>query len=170
MEKFMERGRKKKDKTKDTQLHIAVARKDKEEATRILEECGTTINSVVEMLLKYIINHKGIPFAVELPKDMEIANDLTQETTTVSGMLEKDKAVDIHLDEEISEEDIESMKPLEYDSSDDEEGLYDFDNLFEDEEETSEDMETLEKETEDNDYIGDDDEEIALLKSFLSTV
>lgn len=166
----MERGRKKKDKTKDTQLHIAVARKDKEEATRILEECGTTINSVVEMLLKYIINHKGIPFAVELPKDMEIANDLTQETTTVSGMLEKDKAVDIHLDEEISEEDIESMKPLEYDSSDDEEGLYDFDNLFEDEEETSEDMETLEKETEDNDYIGDDDEEIALLKSFLSTV
>lgn len=166
----MERGRKKKDKTKDTQLHIAVARKDKEEATRILEECGTTINSVVEMLLKYIINHKGIPFAVELPKDMEIANDLTQETTTVSGMLEKDKAVDIHLDEEISEEDIESMKPLEYDSSDNEEGLYDFDNLFEDEEETSEDMETLEKETEDNDYIGDDDEEIALLKSFLSTV
>ena len=166
----MERGRKKKDKTKDTQLHIAVARKDKEEATRILEECGTTINSVVEMLLKYIINHKGIPFAVELPKDIEISNDLTQETATVSGMLENDKAVDIHLDEEISEEDIESMKPLEYDSSDDEEGLYDFDNLFEDEEETSEDMETLEKETEDNDYIGDDDEEIALLKSFLSTV
>ena len=62
---------KRKDKIKDAQLHISVNKEEKEEAQRILEECGTTINSVVQMLLKYIINYKGLPFPVTLPSDLD---------------------------------------------------------------------------------------------------
>ena len=170
----MERGRKKKDKTKDTQLHIAIARKDKEEATRILEECGTTINSVVEMLLKYIINHKGIPFAVELPKDMvvfediEISDDKISET---SIKLQDYKPHNSHLDEEISVEEIEKIERMEYSISDKDESAYNFDNLFNSKTEDITEKVGNEENNDnfDNEFIGNE-EEIQILKSFLSTV
>lgn len=46
---------------------------DKEAAAAILDELGTNISAVVNMLLKQIIKTNGIPFEVRLPKDKRIS-------------------------------------------------------------------------------------------------
>lgn len=47
---------------------------DKEAAAAILDELGTNISAVVNMLLKQIIKTKGIPFEVRLPNDKRISS------------------------------------------------------------------------------------------------
>lgn len=50
-----------------TFLQVRTEVKDKEEASLILEELGTNLSSVVNMLLKQIILTKSIPFEIRIP-------------------------------------------------------------------------------------------------------
>lgn len=47
-------------------LQVRVNNEDKEKAQSILEELGTNMSSVVNMLIKQIIRTKSIPFEVKL--------------------------------------------------------------------------------------------------------
>ena len=51
-----------------TFLQVRTNPSDKEQASAILEELGTNLSAVVNMLLKQIILTKGIPFEVKLPQ------------------------------------------------------------------------------------------------------
>lgn len=48
-------------------LQVRTDTKDKEQASIILEELGTNLSSVVNMLLKQIILTKSIPFEIKIP-------------------------------------------------------------------------------------------------------
>lgn len=48
-----------------TFLQVRTDTKDKEQASAILEELGTNLSSVVNMLLKQIILTKSIPFEIK---------------------------------------------------------------------------------------------------------
>lgn len=50
-----------------TFLQVRTDTKDKEQASVILEELGTNLSSVVNMLLKQIILTKSIPFEIKIP-------------------------------------------------------------------------------------------------------
>lgn len=50
-----------------TFLQVRTDIKDKEQASIILEELGTNLSSVVNMLLKQIILTKSIPFEIKIP-------------------------------------------------------------------------------------------------------
>lgn len=50
----------------DTYLQVRTDSKEKEEATKILEELGTNVSQVVNMLLKQIILKQQIPFDMDL--------------------------------------------------------------------------------------------------------
>lgn len=51
-----------------TFLQVRTDTKDKEQASVILEELGTNLSSVVNMLLKQIILTKSIPFEIKIPR------------------------------------------------------------------------------------------------------
>ena len=51
-----------------TFLQVRTNPSDKEQASAILEELGTNLSAVVNMLLKQIILTKGIPFEVKMPQ------------------------------------------------------------------------------------------------------
>ena len=51
-----------------TFLQVRTNASDKEQASAILEELGTNLSAVVNMLLKQIILTKGIPFDVKMPQ------------------------------------------------------------------------------------------------------
>ena len=51
-----------------TFLQVRTDAKDKEQASAILEELGTNLSSVVNMLLKQIILTKSIPFEIKIPR------------------------------------------------------------------------------------------------------
>nr|WP_294464958.1 type II toxin-antitoxin system RelB/DinJ family antitoxin [uncultured Sellimonas sp.] len=51
-----------------TFLQVRTEERDKEQASVILEELGTNLSSVVNMLLKQIIMTKSIPFEVKMPQ------------------------------------------------------------------------------------------------------
>ena len=51
-----------------TFLQVRTNPSDKEQASAILEELGTNLSAVVNMLLKQIILTKGIPFDVKMPQ------------------------------------------------------------------------------------------------------
>ena len=51
-----------------TFLQVRTETKDKEQASIILEELGTNLSSVVNMLLKQIILTKSIPFEIKIPQ------------------------------------------------------------------------------------------------------
>lgn len=154
----MEKGRKKKNKLKDVQLHISVNSQDKEAASLILEECGTTLNSVIEMLLKHIINHKGVPFSIELPRE---ENDFLNE----EGLKEENLAVK----EETTfiEDSIDMMLEEEMDSD------VNFDNLFQDEtehqHEVVEEIEEIEESepTTDMEETMEEEQKLEELRAFL---
>lgn len=48
-------------------LQVRTEKKDKKQASIILEELGANLSSVVNMLLKQIILTKSIPFEIKLP-------------------------------------------------------------------------------------------------------
>ena len=51
-----------------TFLQVRTDERDKEQASVILEQLGTNLSSVVNMLLKQIIMTKSIPFEVRMSK------------------------------------------------------------------------------------------------------
>lgn len=51
-----------------TFLQVRTDAKDKEQASMILEELGTNLSSVVNMLLKQIILTKSVPFEIKIPR------------------------------------------------------------------------------------------------------
>ncbi len=51
-----------------TFLQVRTDEKDKEQASEILENLGTNLSSVVNMLLKQIIMTKSIPFEIKIPQ------------------------------------------------------------------------------------------------------
>ena len=58
-------------------IHTRVNKEEKEEAGKILEELGTNLSSVINMLIKNIILYKGIPFDVTLPKtEQQLEDDM----------------------------------------------------------------------------------------------
>ena len=63
--------------TREHMIHTRVNKEEKEEAGKILEELGTNLSSVINMLIKNIILYKGIPFDVTLPKtEQQLEDDM----------------------------------------------------------------------------------------------
>lgn len=65
-------------------LQIRTNESDKEQACAILEELGTNISAVVNMLLKQIIMTKGIPFEVKLKSSYTKQEIISEVQTTMS--------------------------------------------------------------------------------------
>ena len=86
--------------TYDTYLQVRTNKEDKEEAAAILEQLGTNLSSVVNMLIKQIIITRSVPFEAKLSSDVytnkqiigEVATSMRLEgmdlTTEEIGMLE----------------------------------------------------------------------------------
>lgn len=53
----------------DTYLQVRTTEADKQAAAEVLEDLGTNLSAVVNMLLKQIVLTKGIPFDVKLPEN-----------------------------------------------------------------------------------------------------
>ncbi|MFT4106608.1 MAG: type II toxin-antitoxin system RelB/DinJ family antitoxin [Lacrimispora sp.] len=73
-------------------LQVRTDEKVKEQASAILEELGTNLSSVVNMLLKQIVLTKSIPFEIKLPQvytaeEMigEIQSSMAMENMDLSG-------------------------------------------------------------------------------------
>lgn len=67
-----------------TLLQVRTEETDKEEAGRILEELGTNISAVVNMLIKQIILTKSIPFEVSLPVSYTDENKIAEVKATMA--------------------------------------------------------------------------------------
>lgn len=52
---------------KEHMIHIRVNKEEKDAASEILEELGTNLSAVINILIKNVILYKGIPFEVVLP-------------------------------------------------------------------------------------------------------
>ena len=68
-----------------TFLQVRTDKIDKEQASDILENLGTNLSSVVNMLLKQIIMTKSIPFEVKMPLSYS-ANEITAEVQASMDM------------------------------------------------------------------------------------
>lgn len=67
-------------------IHIRVNKEEKEEASEILDELGTSLSSVINMLIKNVILYRGIPFEVVLPTvDKPSAEDIEHHSDKDSG-------------------------------------------------------------------------------------
>ena len=53
---------------KTTNLNIRVDKEIKEDAETIFEELGLNMSSAINIFLKKVINERGLPFSVTLPK------------------------------------------------------------------------------------------------------
>jgi len=51
----------------------------KKNAEAILEQLGIPVSVFIDMTYRQVINHKGIPFAVDLPKSVTTKDSLTDE-------------------------------------------------------------------------------------------
>jgi len=68
-----------------TFLQVRTDKIDKEQASDILENLGTNLSSVVNMLLKQIIMTKSIPFEVKMPLSYSV-NEITAEVQASMDM------------------------------------------------------------------------------------
>lgn len=82
-----------------TFLQVRTEAADKEMASMIVEELGTNLSSVVNMLLKQIILTKSIPFEIKLPQPY-----------TETEKLEEVKASMLMEGMALTEDDIQLMK------------------------------------------------------------
>lgn len=82
-----------------TFLQVRTDEKDKEQASVILEELGTNLSSVVNMLLKQIIMTKSIPFEVKMPQ----AYTAEEKTEEIKASMEMEKLM-------LTEEDLKLLK------------------------------------------------------------
>lgn len=51
-----------------TAISVQIDKKDKEQATEILQRLGVTMSGLINMTIKQVIMHGGIPFEVKEPK------------------------------------------------------------------------------------------------------
>lgn len=51
-------------------INVKIDPETKEEASQILEKLGLSISTLVTMMLKQVVNFRGIPFAIKLPDDV----------------------------------------------------------------------------------------------------
>lgn len=58
-----------------TAISVQVDKKDKEEATLILQRLGVTMSALINMTLKQVIIKRGIPFEV---RESNISNDMIE--------------------------------------------------------------------------------------------
>ena len=82
-----------------TFLQVRTDERDKEQASVILEQLGTNLSSVVNMLLKQIIMTKSIPFEVRMSKDYTEK----EKTEEVKASMEMERLT-------LTEEDLELLK------------------------------------------------------------
>ena len=52
---------------KNSPINIMVDKETKEEATKILKEVGLSMSTAINLFLKQVINHNGLPFKVRKP-------------------------------------------------------------------------------------------------------
>lgn len=67
-----------------TFLQVRTEEKDKEQASIILEELGTNLSSVVNMLLKQIILTKSIPFEIKPPHRYTMEEELSEVSASMA--------------------------------------------------------------------------------------
>lgn len=72
-------------------ISVQVNAKDKELATKILQELGVTLSGLINMTLKQVIIQNGIPFDVKGPK-LKMTKDMKE-------ALKELKYIETHLDE-----------------------------------------------------------------------
>lgn len=54
---------------KNSPINIMVDKETKEEATKILKEVGLSMSTAINLFLKQVINHNGLPFEVRKPNE-----------------------------------------------------------------------------------------------------
>ena len=54
-----------------TAISVQIDKKDKEQATEILQKLGISMSGLINMTIKQLIMKKGIPFEVSIPKNEE---------------------------------------------------------------------------------------------------
>lgn len=54
---------------KKSAINIMVDSETKEEATKILKEVGLSMSTAINLFLKQVINHDGLPFEVRKPNE-----------------------------------------------------------------------------------------------------
>lgn len=65
-------------------LQVRTNIKDKEQASAILEELGTNLSSVINMLLKQIVLTKSIPFEVKIPHVYTSEEQISEVTASMA--------------------------------------------------------------------------------------
>ena len=61
-----------------TYIQVRAEEADKEKASEILDELGTNLSAVVNMLLKQIIMTKSIPFSLSIPAEPIARDEMNQ--------------------------------------------------------------------------------------------
>lgn len=54
---------------KTSPINIMVDKETKDEATKILKEVGLSMSTAINLFLKQVINHNGLPFEVRKPNE-----------------------------------------------------------------------------------------------------
>ena len=54
---------------KNSPINIMVDKETKEEAAKILKEVGLSMSTAINLFLKQVINHNGLPFEVRKPNE-----------------------------------------------------------------------------------------------------
>ena len=54
---------------KNSPINVMVDKETKEEATKILKEVGLSMSTAINLVLKQVINHNGLPFEVRKPNE-----------------------------------------------------------------------------------------------------
>ncbi len=54
---------------KNSPINVMVDKETKEEATKILKEVGLSMSTAINLFLKQVINHNGLPFEVRKPNE-----------------------------------------------------------------------------------------------------
>lgn len=88
-----------------TAISVQVDTKDKEQVTEILQRLGVTMSGLINMTIKQVIMHNGIPFEIKEPK---VSKELKE-------ALEEADYIEKHLDEYIKNNRWEDLKKELYD-------------------------------------------------------
>ena len=69
--------------SKTANLYVRIEPEVKEQAESILSALGIPASNAINMFYKQIILHRGLPFAVELPERVPVADAMTSEQLNV---------------------------------------------------------------------------------------
>ncbi len=91
-----------------TTISVQMDTKDKEKVTAILQKLGVSMSGLINMTIKQVIMHGGIPFDVALPKDDDLLKYFTEKELEDSA---KELAyMEKHLDEYKSYDNVNDLK------------------------------------------------------------